>query len=473
MKTKNKVLLSALAVLLLSASVPIALFGVTLSLPSQYDETFLGELPLKCQRLKETAGKRIIVVGGSSVPFGIRSDLLDAALPEYRTVDFGLYAALGTKVMMELSLPEIRSGDLVILSPEQNPETLSDVFDPLLTLRALDGNLGYLERLSMDEKERCLSSLPSFTGEKYSYYRNGKPVTSGIYQRSSFNEYQDIESPLRGYNVLEGLYDPNTPISFSAETLSLSFVKTMNRYAEDIGKKGAQLYYRFSPMNRKAVTDGNIDDYYDFLASEITFPILGNPQESLMDPEWFYDTDYHLNASGAVVYTKSLIQALKAEKEDSSPTSIDLPEKPPVPEKEVSEGDDRDVASFTYEDLGNGSIAVTGLSEEGKGKEELILPSLYQGKPVRRLRTKALSGAKSLTALTLPLNLSLIEDGAFSDTPALKEIILLSKDPSSLSVGRGLLDGCEADLYVDSSVLSAYRLDYHWSYYAERIFSRS
>ena len=38
-------------------------------LPAQFSETFLGELPTKVELLRSSTKNRIILVGGSSVPF--------------------------------------------------------------------------------------------------------------------------------------------------------------------------------------------------------------------------------------------------------------------------------------------------------------------------------------------------------------------------------------------------------------------
>ena len=81
----------------------LLLFGF--ALPHQYEDTFLGEMKYKMERLKTTEGPRIIVVGGSSVPFAMKSGLVEAYLPDYQVVDFGMYAGMGTVVMLDWACP--------------------------------------------------------------------------------------------------------------------------------------------------------------------------------------------------------------------------------------------------------------------------------------------------------------------------------------------------------------------------------
>ena len=112
---KQKLWLQVVALLLLG---PLVLLVCGFGLPAQYDESFLGELGDKCDLLEQTPAPRIVLVGGSSVAFGVDSKLLEQEFPGYTAVNFGLYAALGTQVMLELSKGQFQPGDIVIISPE-------------------------------------------------------------------------------------------------------------------------------------------------------------------------------------------------------------------------------------------------------------------------------------------------------------------------------------------------------------------
>ena len=125
-KTVRRVVIIALAVLLVEQ---IFFLICGFGLPAQYGDTFMGELKSKYERLKETPGQRIVLVGGSGVAFDCDSEMIDEIFPSYEVVNFGMYAGLGTKAVMDLSEAYIREGDIVILSPEQSEQTLSDYFN--------------------------------------------------------------------------------------------------------------------------------------------------------------------------------------------------------------------------------------------------------------------------------------------------------------------------------------------------------
>ena len=69
-----------MAVLLLAA-LPIVFVGALgFAIPDQFEKTFLGEFDNKVERLYATEGEKIVVIGGSSVAFGVDAELLSEQL---------------------------------------------------------------------------------------------------------------------------------------------------------------------------------------------------------------------------------------------------------------------------------------------------------------------------------------------------------------------------------------------------------
>lgn len=450
-------------------SIPVFLLVCGFCLPAQYEETFLGALKYKCERLENAKGKRIVIVGGSGVAFGTDSALLEQELPAYTVVNFGMYAALGTKVMLDLSRTEIRAGDIVVISPEQNSQTLSEYFNAESLWQGIDGAYSLLSRVREENRPAMIGQFPYFAAKKCFYALSGAPQPKDIYRKSSFNEYGDILPAERGYNVMAAGYDTTTPVFFTEEVATEAFFALCNDYAAELAAKGATVYYRFCPVNTLAVKAGDCDAYFDYLQSKLSFPVIGTPQECRMDAEWFYDSNFHLNASGAIVNTRNLVRDLKAMLGDSSPTHIVLPEKPEIPEKEVERGDDSQAHCFAYEAFADG-WRIVGVTEEGKRLAELIVPTYYADKPVYALGEYALQGCLA-RRIILQENLSSLADFVFADCEALERIVLLQRSPSACQVGQNLLYGTSADIYVPGNALSDYKVHYFWSAYASRLFA--
>ena len=424
-RTVRRIVATALAVIL-AEQVFFLICGF--GLPVQFGDTFMGELKSKYERLKETSGKRIVLVGGSGVAFDCDSALMDDFFPSYEIVNFGMYAGLGTKAVMDLSENYIHEGDIVILSPEQSEQTFSDYFNGEYMWQAADGAFGMLRDLKSENFEAMLGNFPRFALEKLNYVMKGqKPQTDSIYQKKSFNTYGDIELDTCRENILPNGYDVNQKVRFTEDVVQPEFMDYMNDWAKRLEKKGAVVWYRYCPVNKLSVEDMDDLAAYDvFLRQKLDFPVIGNPKNSLMEAEWFFDTNFHLNQPGKEVNTVQLIRDMKAMLGDDRAVTVELPEKPHRTWGEVS----AETRIWTAKD-----------SETYQGEETIVIPE----------------------------NVTQIEDYAFSNCAGLKQIVLEQKDPSKCIVGQHLLDGTGAEILVPQMSVDSYKRNYFWSVYVGRI----
>lgn len=424
-RTVRRIVATALAVIL-AEQVFFLICGF--GLPVQFGDTFMGELKSKYERLKETSGKRIVLVGGSGVAFDCDSALMDDFFPSYEIVNFGMYAGLGTKAVMDLSENYIHEGDIVILFPEQGEQTFSDYFNGEYMWQAADGAFGMLRDLKSENFDAMLGNFPRFALEKLNYVMKGqKPQTDSIYQKKSFNTYGDIELDTCRENILPNGYDVNQKVRFTEDVVQPEFMDYMNDWAKRLEKKGAVVWYRYCPVNKLSVEDMDDLAAYDvFLRQKLDFPVIGNPENSLMEAEWFFDTNFHLNQPGKEVNTVQLIRDMKAMLGDDRAVTVELPEKPHRTWGDVS----AETRIWTAKD-----------SETYQGEETIVIPE----------------------------NVTQIEDYAFSNCAGLKQIVLEQKDPSKCIVGQHLLDGTGAEILVPQMSVDSYKRNYFWSVYAGRI----
>lgn len=424
-RTVRRIVATALAVIL-AEQVFFLICGF--GLPVQFGDTFMGELKSKYERLKETSGKRIVLVGGSGVAFDCDSALMDDFFPSYEIVNFGMYAGLGTKAVMDLSENYIHEGDIVILSPEQGEQTFSDYFNGEYMWQAADGAFGMLRDLKSENFDAMLGNFPRFALEKLNYVMKGqKPQTDSIYQKKSFNTYGDIELDTCRENILPNGYNVNQKVRFTEDVVQPEFMDYMNDWAKRLEKKGAVVWYRYCPVNKLSVEDMDDLAAYDvFLRQKLDFPVIGNPENSLMEAEWFFDTNFHLNQPGKEVNTVQLIRDMKAMLGDDRAVTVELPEKPHRTWGDVS----AETRIWTAKD-----------SETYQGEETIVIPE----------------------------NVTQIEDYAFSNCAGLKQIVLEQKDPSKCIVGQHLLDGTGAEILVPQMSVDSYKRNYFWSVYAGRI----
>lgn len=201
----------------------------------------------KSNRLETIDGRRLIILGGSNVAFGINSDLIQKKFG-LQTVNLGLHAALGIKYQFRMIKKQLREGDVVVLLPEYQ----------LYSSKFFHGIKKYQDRLI----ESCPSSaeyfqqpIPkndwktfldqkglAFIGQRFRRGRKrivrwlcGNPYpkdsASAVYVRSKFNKYGDMV----GHYPFSSRYQPKSEFlpEDSKSYLDPMVTTYINAFAQD------------------------------------------------------------------------------------------------------------------------------------------------------------------------------------------------------------------------------------------------
>lgn len=436
---KAKIILSVVATLLVLILPFLSVVTFIMATPPQYSASFTGALNEKYDRLCSIKENKIVVVGGSSVAFGLDS----AALEEYTgmpVVNFGLYAALGTKLMLDLSEDGIKKGDVVVIAPELDPQTLSMYFNSRTTLEALDDDYSMMLDVGFDNWFNLFGGMWSFAGDKLALMLSDVPPVPDVrYNSANINEYGDYSGE-RKENVMAYWYDKNTPINLTPDMLGdgfSEFADYLNGYITRLKLKGAEVYFSFCPMNEMALTVGTTAEskaaLVELLKESINCEFISDIDDYILEAGYFFDTNFHLNDAGVKVRTARLAKDLKLSSFAVTGGIIpDEPHAPALPGADILYmGYDENEKYFTYEliDEGTykGAYAISGLSELGKTQTELTVPVGAEGLQVIFAYEGAFSGGvvKRLN-ITADTNLEQFMNGAFFDS-GINQIYFYSK----------------------------------------------
>lgn len=452
---------------------PIAVvFGYVFSIPPQYTNTFVGELDDKFERLTSIDEPKVVVVGGSSVAFGLESEVLEEYIG-MPVVNFGLYAALGTKVMLDLSKAGINEGDVVVIAPELDKQTMSMYFNSETTLQATDDKPSMLRYVAPEHYFSLLGSLWDHAAQKLEYKKDGAPNPPGVYNGNNFNEYGDLEYDRPG-NVMALYYDPNTTITLDESILDEEFIDYLNDYIHYCEKKGATVYYSFCPMNHMALAEGTTDEsiaaFENLMKEKIDCKFISYIDDYILAPGYFYDTNFHLNDKGSLYRTLKLSEDLMLAMDITTLITDDFPKAPVLKEglievHEKIEGGEY----FTYEALENGNYKITGLTEEGKKQKTLTvplgveLPGLNYGVAVTIVDEGAFAGGIVETVI-IPENsyVTQLNNGVFSGSGTVKRLLIYKPEAETINPPfdfGGVADGFE----IHAPEGSDYTTGYYWS----------
>ena len=461
-----------LIALILAVLIPFGgIVGVIGFVKPVYGQTFLGELAPKYERLNAVDEPKVIIVGGSSVAFGLDSALLEEQIG-MPVINFGLYATLGTKIMMDLSKANINEGDIVVLAPEMDAQTLSLYFNAEAALQGMESNWEMIRYIDSDDHSDLIGGLYEYLTKKVKYLREGLLDPVGVYNRDSFNEYGDIVYE-RPYNTMLLGYDPTKSIELTSELFDEEFVAYVNDYTAYCEEKGATVYFSFCPMNASAMSSANTEDsifeFYSYLYEALDCEVIGNVNEYIIEENYFYDSNFHLNDSGVLLRTSLLAKDINRARGLAHAISIEIPEAPerPISEAVAAETDALLASHFTYVDYGNG-YAVNGVTEEGKKLAALTLPASYEGKPVLAIEKGTFNGCDNLTKITIDTNIVQLMDGAFAGAPNLAKIYVKHATAEPLGVGDAVFEGAPANVkmvLVTQESYESFVADYFWSKY--------
>ncbi len=472
---KKTIIAVLFAVLLVFPLVFLSVCAVII--PPQYDGSFLSVLSKKHDELIAHTEDSIILVGGSNLPFGIDSALLESyvGMP---VINFGLYAALGTKPMLDLCENHIQEGDIVIICPETSPQTYSTYFGADSMLMALDGNFGMLSEIKESDYPKLICALPSFVSSKYSFFKSGaKPIPSDIYSPKSFGDGGDISTE-RKYNEMPSNYDNTTPIRLSKDITSDEFIEYLNKFAKKAEGKGAKVLFSFSPMNRAAlVATSEKDEFYRYLGENLDFPIISDINDYILSSDYFYDTNFHLNSRGAKHRTALLADDILRELGDTrfvETVKYSAPKRPA--DYFAAKAGENDTTGFFVFEKTAGGVALVGLSESGSKQKTLNFPKAHDGLPVISIGKAAFSSSKVLETLIIDkdCHLAAISEKAFSSCPSLRKIHI-ALNPEKLNVSQSSFDGMSSScfVYVPEELFGSFATDYFWSGHMEHVRSES
>ena len=469
-KTRPVRLLLIALVVFLAVSLPAAgMFVVDAALGKQYADTYYAVLGTKYDRLRTVEGPKIVVVGGSATAFGI-----DEALVEEETgmpcVAFGLYAAFGLKCMLDLSLNGIGKGDIVVVSPEFSSQMFSEYVGYDALLQAAESRKGLLWALGRSYFGGMMRSYPEYLVRKKEVTDAGGVEGAGVYTKEAFDDQGRMIFVREGNTMDRMVSEDNLP-EIRAEIVTEAFLEMVNEYARRVRRKGAEVYFGFVPVNAKSVelaADTDKEGFVSALEAGLSFPLLSDLDQHILDERYFYDSNFHMNDTGMVYNTILMVNDLKRVTGQQGAVKTHLPQPPEgaVDAQILSSGD---LNGLLYDVTAEG-VVITGLSDEAKAAEKIEVPEEIENNLVRRIDAYAFANASART-ITLPKSVTVLAGHLFENCTQLTRVELLAEElpqvGDTLTAGapEGLVIAVPADAY------GTYLTDYFWARYA-RVLAR-
>ncbi len=273
---------------------------------------YMKGIVLKHNRIDSIQTPKIILAGGSNLAFGIDSKSIQDSLG-MPVVNLALHAGLGLDFMLNELKYSIKENDIVFLSIEYFLSGEGDYGMHQQAKRDYAPAGGFysaspLEVLKyyIDHNRRNLKTLLS-KSPKGSLGGEENKEGDSIYSSNAFNSYGDVVSHLaRQHHANLGGKEIMTDTKWPG-------VDKINEFCAYAKSKHVPVYYLFPnyPIDEYQNNKTAIDHLQADINRRLSAPVLNEPATFLYPDSLFFDTVYHLTASGRHQRTDKLIQLLK------------------------------------------------------------------------------------------------------------------------------------------------------------------
>jgi len=254
-----------------------------------YNSAFITKLIL-LKKFKTT--KKIILIGGSSVGFGISAKLIENEIG-IKTLNLGHHYGFGLTDYIQLLMNNLNKEDLIIFSPEWifysdpyyvDKNTLSDLYRY---------NKEYGQILN-NNLYRLFFFLPKLN---HDILINQK--FDSVYNFNCLNDNGDIISNVGMRNRSVSRYKINKVINVNKFISIFPFLKT-NRVIFLFPPTQSYVYNKYK----------HTLNLIQLSLEKLNFEILNNVHDNVYYDSSFFDTQYHLNEFNKILRTRIIIKYL-------------------------------------------------------------------------------------------------------------------------------------------------------------------
>lgn len=279
-----------------------------LYLNSNYSVEYVGAIRGKIKKLKETNGKKIVIVGGSNASFGIDTDLMEKEL-EIPVVNMALHGGVSAKHMMEQVKPYLNKGDILIMSRE--PDALAGDH----RWNYMVGNeVPLMPTYSISEIKILFTDRNLFETSIITFFNTIK-----LYVRwHPFKKRNEISTVydsrvFTGDNILpkylEGSFTDTLKIHRLNRPRQNSLLTTgLKEYKQDLEKKGVAFYMTPAVVVQGYFKEAEIVPFWKYISDQTQIPLLNEEKTYVYEKKYFLNSPHHTNLRGREFRTKSFIQ---------------------------------------------------------------------------------------------------------------------------------------------------------------------
>lgn len=278
-----------------------------------FDYDYDSAMADKYMRLLNTEGKRIILVGGSNLSFGLDSSMIKAQYPDYTVINFSCSAFYGILPLFDMLEKHVRADDIVIFAPEYYSTMYAYTEESTMNnWQYIESNYDILSDINIKTNSYVFRTFTDYLAEKRAYLPGKKVNADNVYIRSGFNR----EGDLTVYRKNKGTFGFYCPDGWIITDRGMDRYNTL---CTTLSQRGATCLFSFPPLpnggGSKDYIAGQTAAFEAKLRGMLNTDkctVISSMADYYFDDVLFYDNVYHLTLDGAKVRTEQLLEDLAA-----------------------------------------------------------------------------------------------------------------------------------------------------------------
>lgn len=268
--------------------------------------------------------QKLVLFSGSSGRYGYDSPAIEAAIPDYRVVNMGVYAYTNALPQYELIRSQLHTGDILLVAPE-----FDAVAEQFCTTNRLDAGFWAMTESNYDVVSALDLTLYADVFDSFAVYQKTRDgMASKSYSESPFaydddgNRYSFATYNAQGDFILprpnserDELHRHNIA-DYTTETVTPEAVDALNRELRSIAADGITVLFTYAPRNRSSLTGRSTkaarNEIHRLLCERLSVPVISELEDLLYSGVYFWNIDNHLSTEGVRIRTKQIISDLSA-----------------------------------------------------------------------------------------------------------------------------------------------------------------
>ncbi len=291
------------------------------------DENDYAEVSvLKHERLASIQDRKIVLIGGSNLAYGIESDIIEQETG-CSTVNMGMNGYFGARFILNEVKPQLRAGDIVVIALEWDNfgKTIEGSGKDLLAVTK--ANPGVWPHLTLEQKVMVLRDLPFVAQAKVIRIAETNMIELGlinhVHDATVFDMNQvenlaafDHQGDLYGHDGVEftePLLEHGDDIT--AQGLELELIDLIKTFGRDMAARDVTVVMSYTPTAGAyfAAQSETIERAHALLTSgQDAMNAPRPPSGFIFENEYFFDNLYHLRTSTRGIRTHMLAEDIQS-----------------------------------------------------------------------------------------------------------------------------------------------------------------